>query len=480
MSTARQRQRWDDHQVLPHVNWGDLFFDLFYVGAAYNLAVILKESPSWEGFLYFMCCYAPIQSQWNEKLLYDARFAPEDNLFHRTVEVIHLLLLGTAIQHIRPVEQMKDTSTYATTFVFALSLAAMSMMDVKRQHDVQKNVIGGDEAKVHAASDVARKMWAIIPFLLSAAVSGRSYFFPLYEGEKNGEEPEQWGENIAILLCLGGFVSEQVYVLLDTFVWIPNTGRDFKELRVPLNIEFTLHRLGEWVMLMLGESVLALLLVEGSDDRRYYVTFYSGILSVTMMQYLYFRSQPFAADDHAMRRSHVGGYMFYYSIICYSATLIMIGCSFKLILHHYLDEEAVAAGNPMAEGEPDYPLKESARRIANMFSWSMAASFFFLDQMILTHRGWVAYVSRLHNSSDGRVNWPAVSISILALVLLGVTATFSLWITNLELLSIAGCAMVMCQVMIRTRGLRFFPVSKHTMEHAQRWPNVSEPRSVTA
>ncbi len=32
-----QRQRWCDDQILPHVNWGDLFFDLFYVGAAYNL-----------------------------------------------------------------------------------------------------------------------------------------------------------------------------------------------------------------------------------------------------------------------------------------------------------------------------------------------------------------------------------------------------------------------------------------------------------
>ena len=26
-----QRQRWGDTQVLPHVNWGDIFFDLFYV-----------------------------------------------------------------------------------------------------------------------------------------------------------------------------------------------------------------------------------------------------------------------------------------------------------------------------------------------------------------------------------------------------------------------------------------------------------------
>ncbi len=26
-----QRQKWGDTQLLPHTNWGDLFFDLFYV-----------------------------------------------------------------------------------------------------------------------------------------------------------------------------------------------------------------------------------------------------------------------------------------------------------------------------------------------------------------------------------------------------------------------------------------------------------------
>ena len=40
-SVPVQRQRWGDDQVLPHINWGDLFFDLFYVAAAYNLGTLL-------------------------------------------------------------------------------------------------------------------------------------------------------------------------------------------------------------------------------------------------------------------------------------------------------------------------------------------------------------------------------------------------------------------------------------------------------
>jgi hypothetical protein len=46
------------------------------------------------------------------------------------------------------------------------------------------------------------------------------------------------------------------------------------------NFLFDRHRLGEWVMLMLGESVLSLLIVEASEGRRYFVSFYSGMASV--------------------------------------------------------------------------------------------------------------------------------------------------------------------------------------------------------
>ena len=37
----RQRQRWGDTQILPRVNWGDLFFDLFYGERTYIFIYIL-------------------------------------------------------------------------------------------------------------------------------------------------------------------------------------------------------------------------------------------------------------------------------------------------------------------------------------------------------------------------------------------------------------------------------------------------------
>jgi hypothetical protein len=189
-----------------------------------------------------------------------------------------------------------------------------------------------------------------------------------------------------------------------------------------------------------------------------------------MLQYLYFRTQPFDADDHAMRRDHAGAFIFYHSIVFYSASLIVIGCSFKTILHHYIDEQEEnlsSSSSAMAGsdgGEEDTLINnDMERRIAHMFSWSMAASFFFLDAMILSHRGFKANRDRL--ILNGSIHWAATLIVLFDCALFIVTATLSLWIRDFEILCLAGCGVVVCQIIMRTRGLKYFPVSKSVSDN---------------
>lgn len=221
-------------------------------------------------------------------------------------------------------------------------------------------------------------------------------------------------------------------------------------------------------MLMLGESVLALLIVEQSAGRRYYVTFYCGILTVTLFQYLFFRSQPFEADDHAFRRSSAGGFFFYYSMTIYSACLILVGCSYKMILHQFLEEDE-------SEEEGAEMQHDNSHLIADLFSYSMALSFFALDMMIIAHRGWAANFSRF--LVGGRTGLISILIVIADYMLLFITFSLSSVITDLELLSVAGLSITFLQVILRTRGLKYFPVSKKAMEDHQvpRWPNTTQP-----
>lgn len=83
-------------------------------------------------------------------------------------------------------------------------------------------------------------------------------------------------------------------------------------------------------MVMLGESVLSLLIVGDPESSAYYKTFFCGILSITLLEYLYFRSQPHRPDDHAMRRSKEAGILFNYLMFIYCGALLILGTTYKV------------------------------------------------------------------------------------------------------------------------------------------------------
>ena len=101
-------------------------------------------------------------------------------------------------------------------------------------------------------------------------------------------------------------------------------------------------------------------------------------------------------------------------------------------------------------------LEEQASRIGFMFSMSIAASFFFLDVMNLCHRGWKVLIKRIY--SEGRIHWRPLLLVMLEFGLLVALATLSQWISDLELLSVSGCAFVLLQLLVRTESARFFGV----------------------
>jgi hypothetical protein len=61
-------------------------------------------------------------------------------------------------------------------------------------------------------------------------------------------------------------------------------------------------------MLMLGESVLSLLIVDNEHEGDHYQTvFFAGVLTIILLRLLHFQSQPHGAEAHAARRNKDAG-----------------------------------------------------------------------------------------------------------------------------------------------------------------------------
>lgn len=177
------------------------------------------------GLLYFVVCYLSIFYVWGDKVVYDSKYAPPDNLFHRVFEVVHILVLGTIIQHIRKVSVMSDPEN-PNMVVFCMSLAVESALVIARAVDIRLNVVGGDEARRNAESDVRRKLGALVMQVLATVLAIRGY------------------RHAPIICCGLAYVVSNIVAMIERFVVIRLTNMSHKQTNVPVNIEFMLHRLG--------------------------------------------------------------------------------------------------------------------------------------------------------------------------------------------------------------------------------------------
>jgi hypothetical protein len=172
----RQRQRWGDAQVLPHTDFGDTFFDLFYVAAAYNLGNLIRLSPTNLGVLYFAGCFYPIMIIWNQKMFYFARFSTNNDLLHRLFEYLLLVILGTAVLYIRPVAIMSTPVSNEDMFAFSLCICLASFHCLARVLEVKFNVDGQEAAKRQASFEIYWYSSMNAFYIAAAVVSGLDYF----------------------------------------------------------------------------------------------------------------------------------------------------------------------------------------------------------------------------------------------------------------------------------------------------------------
>ncbi len=249
-----------------------------------------------------------------------------------------------------------------------------------------------------------------------------------------------------------------------------------------MNIDFVIHRNGELAMLVLGESVLSLLIVD-SEQGNYHRTFYFGIVTVIVLMLLHFQSQPHDATMHAMRRHKNSGILFGTTYPIYCAALVAVGASYKLLMYSVskdekrrllsgltglVSEESLTrwlAGGSGDAGCGPYG-EEKKQMVANLFSSAMAIVFLCMDVMQFAHVGLKKNVEscKIHGScpltGESKVRYNIKGLFFVTLPRVAVTvfvATLSLWETSPKTLAALGFVAVTCQLITRFLGKVWFP-----------------------
>mmetsp|Transcript_13238 Transcript_13238/g.23281 ORF Transcript_13238/g.23281 Transcript_13238/m.23281 type:complete len:248 (-) Transcript_13238:109-852(-) len=236
-------------------------------------------------------------------------------------------------------------------------------------------------------------------------------------------------------------------------------------------------------MLLLGESILSLLIVETYTNKEYYITLYAGIISTTMIQYLHFKYTPHSAEEHAMQRSFKAGACFYVFFIIHSFALVTLGTSYKMFLSsfsyetHYADSSdnkrlrqlmVLIRNLGGGGGSSKYSTEERQQRAANMFCWSMAVAWVSMDLTTVCHQGIKSYFE-FAKSKAGLI------IVVVRLLVTAFVATLSTWIIEPDKLALLGMAAVLVEVAISVFWDYYFSLQDH--EHQ---PSVTEPVTVEA
>mmetsp|Transcript_4866 Transcript_4866/g.11092 ORF Transcript_4866/g.11092 Transcript_4866/m.11092 type:complete len:593 (-) Transcript_4866:185-1963(-) len=237
---------------------------------------------------------------------------------------------------------------------------------------------------------------------------------------------------------------------------------DIRHRYVPSNIDYVIHRYGEWILLMIGEGILSLLIVETVEVKDYYIITTFGILTVIFIQILKFESEPTHAEGHAMWQNLRNAMCYSYLIQILSMALIVFGVTYKVFLNGILKDKESKMSRMLAES----PVISDAVS-AHVFSGSLLVVLLSLELMCLTHSGYkraLEYLVRPKGGQHGQntmPHWPVVIIALFKAGILCFTLTLSQWTTDPAIMTICGCFIVLA--LASTRVMNFFFIHKKEM-----------------
>jgi hypothetical protein len=301
--------KWGEMQHEAHTVWGSLFFDLTYVGVAYQLGNIivtgLKEGNFIGALGLFVAIYFTLEMAWFLKLFFDSRFQGDD-FIHRLWQIGLGCMVALAANAINYQQMMNVVTENALTFsccmlVYVLldTLPYFEMARYKEQN-----------VKMFAVMSI-RDRFTMSLFLAGSVISS-ALQAPIWV--------------TSLLWFLFAIYFRSILLLRSTMKWLN------RDKTVPMHIDFVIHRTGEYAMLMLGESIISIIIVGIKATPNFIATYFLSYFLVSGLSLLIFGALPSHPDQHAARRSAFRSAFYFILVSIQSMALITCGVGFKLLL----------------------------------------------------------------------------------------------------------------------------------------------------
>jgi len=142
----------------------------------------------------------------------------------------------------------------------------------------------------------------------------------------------------AMAVGLAGGFSHELRLLLraSRYQIVLGPHMPFVERHIPMNINLYLHRLNEFMYLMLGETVLQLVIARHPlhTDTHMIAVFVAGFLIVLCMLYSYQLTEPNRPNDHAIRRSALAGVAYFMLYSQKALSVLLAGVGIKIAIYN--------------------------------------------------------------------------------------------------------------------------------------------------
>lgn len=150
---------------------GDLFFDLFYVAAAYNLGIMLCSSLNEEhwfrGIIYYIGMFGPLFTTWETSMFYESRYTTVDYA-HRLFEVVRYLFVSIAVVHVKSINLLADSKS-AETLLFTCAILCESIVHLTLNVEVYFKGLGDTGAiQNHTIAKIKQQL---LPLMLVYTVA---------------------------------------------------------------------------------------------------------------------------------------------------------------------------------------------------------------------------------------------------------------------------------------------------------------------